>query len=116
MEKVSTRPQVGATHERSPSLIRPAAHSREIVAFDPSFYDALSMRATEIEGLASCLICLTAVERTNEGNFDGYELIGDALPLLGGVIMRLARETREAGDELFAQYKEARDAASEVQA
>lgn len=116
MVKVSTRPQAGATGERPASPIRPAARSLDIVAFDPSFYDALSTRTTEIEGLASCLVCLTAVERTSEGDFDGYELIGDALPLLGGVIMRLARETREAGDELFAQYQEARNAANEVQA
>ena len=116
MDKVSTRPQVGATSEQSPSPIRPAVRSLDTVAFDPSAYDVLSMRTTEIEGLASCVVCLTAVERAEDGSFSGYELIDDALPLLGGVIMRLARETREAGDELFAQYQEARNAANEVRA
>jgi len=41
MVKVSTRPQAGATGERPASPIRPAARSLDIVAFDPSFYDAL---------------------------------------------------------------------------
>jgi len=116
MSKVSTRPQVGATREQSPSPIRPAARNTEVIAFDSSAFDTISMRATEIQGLASCVVCLAVVEKSEEGRFSGYELIDDALPLLGGVIMRLAREVGEAGDQLFAQYREARDMANEVQA
>lgn len=74
------------------------------------------MRSSEIQALASCAICLSAVEKSAEGRFSGYELTDDALPLLGGVIMRLAREVGEAGEQLFAQYREARDMANEVQA
>lgn len=116
MVKVSTRPQVGATREQSPCPIRPAARSLEPIAFDPSAFDMVTMRATEIQALASCMVCLTAVDEAEEGQFNGYELIDDALPLLGGVIMRLAREVSEAGDQLYAQYQEARNMANEVQA
>jgi hypothetical protein len=116
MSKVSTRPQVGATREQSLSPLHQAVRSRDAIEFDSDAIDLLTMRTAEIEGLASCMVCLAAVERAEQGRFRGYELINDALPLLGGVIMRLARETREAGDQLFAQYREARDAANEVQA
>lgn len=116
MVKVSTRPQVGATGEQPPSPIRPAARSQDFIEFDSSAIDAIKMRSTEIHGLASCMVCLTAVEKSGGGRFSGYELIDDALPLLGGVIMRLAREVDEAGDQLFAQYQEARNLANEVQA
>ncbi|WP_426391925.1 hypothetical protein [Variovorax sp. R-27] len=116
MSKVSTRPQVGATGEQSPSPIRPAARSQDVIEFDSSAIDVITMRSSEIQALASCAICLSAVEKSAEGRFSGYELTDDALPLLGGVIMRLAREVGEAGEQLFAQYREARDMANEVQA
>lgn len=116
MVKVSTRPQVGATHEQSLAPVHQAVRSQEVIEFDSSAIDVITMRSTEIHALASCMVCLTAVEKSDEGHFSGYTLIEDALPLLGSVIMRLARETREAGDELFGQYREARDAANEVQA
>jgi len=116
MVKISTRQQVGATGEQSPSPIRPVAPGSEPIAFNPSAFDTISMRATEIQALASCVVCLAAVEEAEEGRFSGYELIDDALPLLSGVIMRLAREVGEAGDQLYAQYQEARDAANEVRA
>lgn len=116
MVKVSTRPQVGATHEQSLAPVHQAVRSRDAIEFNSDAIDVLTMRTAEIEALASCMVCLAAVDRADEGRFRGYELINDALPLLGGVIMRLARETREAGDELFGQYREARDAANEVQA
>lgn len=85
------------------------------IEFDSSAIDTISMRTAEIHALASCVVCLTAVEKSEEGNFSGYELIDDALPLLGTVIMRLAREVGEAGNQAYAQYQEARDAANEVQ-
>jgi hypothetical protein len=116
MNKVSTRLQVGATGEKSPSPVRSAVRSLEAIAFDSSAADMISMRFTEIQALASCMVCLSAVERSDEGRFAGYELIDDALPLLGGVIMRLAREAGKAGDQLFAQYQEARNVANGVQA
>lgn len=115
MVKVSTRPQVGATGEQTPSPIRPAARSLEVIEFDSSALDVITMRTTEIHALASCVVCLSAVEKSSDGRFSGYELIDDALPLLGGVIMRLAREAHKAGEQLFEQYREARNAANEVQ-
>ncbi|MFM9926928.1 hypothetical protein VLK31_28355 [Variovorax sp. H27-G14] len=115
MVKVSTRPQVGATGEQSPSPIRPAARNPEVVEFDSSAIDVVTMRTTEIHALASCAVCLAAVEKSNEGRFSGYELIDEALPVLANVIMRFAREAREAGDQLFEQYREARDVANGVQ-
>ena len=116
MVKVSTRPHAGATGEQSPSPINPVARDREVIEFDSSAIDVITMRTTEIHALASCVVCLAAVEKSGEGRFSGYTLIEDALPLLGGVIMRLSREVEEAGEQLFAQYREARDAANEVRA
>jgi hypothetical protein len=68
-------------------------------------------RTAEIEALASCSVCLAAMERATD-NVGGYEMIDSALPLLGDVIMRLARETRQAGDQLWEQYQQARAAAN----
>jgi hypothetical protein len=112
MSKVSTRPQAGATREQSPAPIHPTVHSQHAVEFDSSAIDVITMRTTEIHALASCMVCLAAIEKSGEGRFSGYTLIEDALPLLGGVIMRLSREVDEAGVQLFAQYREARDAAN----
>jgi hypothetical protein len=78
------------------------------IEFDSSASDMISMRCDEIKALASCMVCLAAVEKSSQGDFAGYELIDDALPLLGGVIMRMAREVGQAGDQLWAQYTEAR--------
>ncbi|TSD59075.1 hypothetical protein FFI97_001720 [Variovorax sp. KBS0712] len=111
MSEVSTRPQVGATGDLSPSPIRPAAHSPETIEFDSSAFDVATMRTTEIGGLASCMMCLTAVG-SSDASFNGYELTEDALPLLGAVIMRLAREADQASHQLWSQYKEARAAAN----
>ncbi|WP_258507274.1 hypothetical protein [Variovorax sp. S12S4] len=65
------------------------------------------MRTTEVQALASCVVCLTAVEKSEDGRFSGYELTDDALPLLGGVIMRLAREAETASHQLWDQYQQA---------
>jgi len=98
MFKVSTHPQGAATSES--------------VTFDSSAFDSLMMRTTEIQALASCMVCLSAVERSAEGAYVGYELTEDALPLLGGVIMRLAREAETASHQLWNQYRAASDVAN----
>ncbi|MBJ2155302.1 hypothetical protein [Variovorax sp. IB41] len=108
MSNGSTRPQVGATGEQSPSPIRSATPIQRPISFDSSASDTISMRCDEIKALASCMVCLAAIEKSSQGDFAGYELIDDALPLLGGVIMRMAREVGQAGDQLWAQYTEAR--------
>lgn len=117
MTNDATLAPAGATEPPPPPCVAvPAAPRTPAIGFDSSAFDTLSMRTAEIGGLASCMTCLVAVERSEGGSFSGYELIEDALPMLGGVIMRLAREAGEAGDQLFAQYQEARDFADGRQA
>ncbi|MDQ0040865.1 hypothetical protein [Variovorax boronicumulans] len=111
MTNDATHPQTGATKPPPPprmGVITSEPMPAPRIEFDSSAMDTLTMRAAEISGLASCVVCLAAVEKCSEGRFAGYELTNDALPLLGGVIMRLAREAEQASHLLWAQYEEAR--------
>lgn len=81
------------------------------IEFDSSASDVISSRALYIKGLASCAACLTAVEARG-GRFEGEELIPDALPSLNYVIMEMADQIAAAGDQLFAQYQQARAVAN----
>ena len=86
------------------------------IEFDSSNFDELCGRTLEIEALASCVTCLTAVAAAGDGKFNGYILIDPALPTLGDVILRLAREANDAGHALWEQLVEARAIANgEVQ-
>lgn len=126
MVKVSTRPPKTATAVTSavtsvtaaqppitppPRLTVASAKDVPPIEFDSTAIDVLTARTAEIEALASCSTCLAAMERATD-NVSGYEMIDSALPLLGGVIMRLARETRQAGDQLWEQYEQARAVAN----
>ncbi|MNL02441.1 hypothetical protein D3C87_1229500 [compost metagenome] len=111
MTNDATHPQAGATEPPPPprmGVVTSQPMPAPRIPFDSSAIDALTMRATEIQALASCAVCLAAVEKSQEGRFSGYELIDDALPVLATVILRFAREAREAGDQLWSQYQEAR--------
>lgn len=115
MPNDATLAQAGATEPPPPPRMgvitgEPMPDSR--VAFNSSAYDTLTMRTTEIQALASCVVCLSAVERSAEGAYVGYELAEDALPLLGGVLMRLAREAETASHQLWNQYRAASDVAN----
>ncbi|MET3441352.1 hypothetical protein ABIC94_002110 [Variovorax paradoxus] len=110
MPNDATLPQAGATEPPAPprmGVITGEPMPEPRITFDSSAYDTLTMRTTEIQALASCVVCLAAVEKSAEGTFNGYVLTGDALPLLGGVIMRLAREAETASHCLWNQYQQA---------
>lgn len=86
------------------------------IEFDSSNYDLLYGRTMDIQALASCMTCLTAVAAAGDGKFNGYILIDIALPTLGDVILRLSAEANEAGEALWEQLVEARAIANgEVQ-
>lgn len=95
-----------------PRLVAPAAGAPSI-EFDSSAVDVLTGRIGEIQALASCVTCLAAIEKSAEGNFAGFILTDNALPLLADVIQRLAEEAGAAGDRLWEQYQQARAAANE---
>ncbi|MGJ7490199.1 hypothetical protein [Variovorax sp. ZT4R33] len=115
MTKVSTRPQVDANSAQPPRSLPPrlidAADKKPAIEFDSTAIDVLIARTAEIEALASCSMCLAAMERATD-NVSGYEMIDDAMPLLADVMMRLAREARQASDQLWEQYQQARAVAN----
>lgn len=115
MTNVSTRPHPSAilpTAPAGPAATRSAATpTPPAIEFDSSGFDMLVARTAEIAALASCVTCLTATETTDDSHA-GYELTADALPLLGHVIQRLAREAAEASDQLWEQYEQARGVAN----
>lgn len=117
MNKPTTRLLAGANEPPPPgrpvSVVGEAAPAPHI-EFNSSALDTLTLRLAQIEALASCASCLSAHERTAGGNYAGYELIDDALPLLGTVLMQLSKEARGASDHLWDQYSEARDLANEL--
>lgn len=121
MGNVSTRPQKSATPvtsavtpvtaaQQPPRLIG-SVDKESAIQFDSTAIDVLIARTAEIEALASCSMCLAAMERATD-NVSGYEMIDDAMPLLADVMMRLAREARQASDQLWEQYQEARTVAN----
>lgn len=83
-----------------------------LIEFDSSNFDLLYQRTMEIQALASCVTCLTAVAAAGDGVFNGHLLIDAALPTLGDVIMRLAEESNDAGHALWEQLVEARPIAN----
>jgi hypothetical protein len=99
-----------------PARLAGASRQATVVEFDSTAIDIITARVAEIQALASCSICLSAVLADPNGTFSGYELADDALPLLADVIRRLAGEVGEAGDVLWEQYTEALNVADgEVQ-
>lgn len=59
--------------------------------------DVLDARLDELRCLASCVTVLSAADRCSEVR---HELIDDALPTLGHVMMRLAMEAIRAKQEI----------------
>ncbi|CAN5713586.1 hypothetical protein BH10PSE18_BH10PSE18_07900 [soil metagenome] len=113
MTNVSTRPHPKATvaEPASAPAARLASAPRSPIAFDSTAIDRIISRAEYIRGLASCFVCLSAMEKADK-DFEGHELIDVALPSLGYVIMELATELGNAGDQLFEQYRQALGAAN----
>jgi hypothetical protein len=88
-----------------PRLVAAAVVGSPEFELDSSAIDIIRGRTAEIRALASCAVCLTAVEATC-GQFEGNELNEDDLPLLGRVIMRLAQDVDDAGDRLWKQFRQ----------
>ena len=109
MDKVSTRPQAGATTSipaRPARIATVDSAAAPIIEFDSSAIDAIIQRTAFIKGLASCAACLSAVEAVS-GQFAGYELTDDALPSLSIVIGEMAADIDDAADRLWMQYRQA---------
>lgn len=116
MVKSSTRTEKSANSAQSALKAPPrltVANEKDVpsIEFDSTAIDVLIARTAEIEALASCSMCLAAMERATD-NVSGYEMIDDAMPLLADVMMRLAREARQASDQLWEQYQQARAVAN----
>jgi hypothetical protein len=115
MTNVSTRPHPGAILPGATALaaktqIAPALAAATI-EFDTSAIDTITSRTLEIQALASCATCLSAVAAAGEVHA-GYLLTDSALPLLNDVIRRLADEAAQAGNQLWEQFQQARAAAN----
>jgi hypothetical protein len=74
--------------------------------FDSSAYDMLTSHLQNLQGLSNCATVLGQCEVAAPGI--AGELIDDALPSLGRVMGRLARESEQAADTLWQQNVELR--------
>lgn len=76
----------------------PTTHQSN-VAFNSDAYDRITTLLSQVQGLASCLTVLGC-----RGVEDlPYQLIDDALPMLGAVISGLASDAEAAADAMWEQ-------------
>ena len=102
----ATRVTRSATPVTKAATVVASPSTATSIEFDSSAFDVISACSEHIKGLASCAVCLSAVESVG-GRFEGEELIDGALPTLNRVIMDMADQIADAGDRLWEQYRQA---------